>query len=81
MLSGKALNVALAIWYLRGLKKDAKILHLVPSAVKPFVAGRHSVYRGLQQLENAGLIKLERHRGRSPKIQLLKLDTNFGEKP
>jgi DNA-binding MarR family transcriptional regulator len=33
--------------------------------------GRHSAYRGLKRLEEANLVKVERHPGRNPIVTVL----------
>lgn len=74
-LPGKALQVFLAIWLECDLKKSqfVKITHrrLESLNVLPD-SGR----RALLKLESAGLIHIDRHRGRSPLVTLLPYPTN-----
>ena len=71
-LPGKALHVAIVIWFLAGMRRKREILmaskYLELAGVK-----RHSAYRGLQHLEAAGLISVERRRGRSPVITAVRM--------
>lgn len=46
-------------------------LLLTPQIIKAAQLNRTSVYRGLEQLESAGLITVSRTRGRSPSVSLL----------
>ena len=69
-LPGKALHIALAIWYVHGLTNQTTF-KLSPKATKQFDIARWSLYRGLDQLEQAGLIKSERKRGQAPMITLI----------
>ena len=68
-LSGKAMQIALCIWFLIGVKRDNTV-KLSYKLLKEFGVSRSSSYRGLEALENAGLIAIERHPGRSPIVTL-----------
>ena len=68
-LPGTALKAGLALWYLAGLEKGRTVkptwatwerLGLSPDA------GRH----GLAALERAGLVTVDRHRGRCPVVTI-----------
>lgn len=69
-LPGSALNVAIAIWYVAGMKKGAAI-RLSVSSLGEFGVEYHSAYRGLAKLEQAGLVEVIRHRGRKPIVTVL----------
>lgn len=69
-LPGKALAVGLAVWFLRGLVGKDSSRSFTPSTWEQFGLDRRSVYRGLQQLESAGLVTVERHRGRCPVVTI-----------
>jgi hypothetical protein len=69
-LTGKALHVAIAIWFLAGMKRLPTV-SLQPSVLRHFGIKRHAAYRGLTALEKAGLVSVERHRGRAPRVTLL----------
>ena len=62
------LATALVIWRLVGVK-NSRTVHLTRSEWG-CVGGRRTVYRALDVLERAGLITVERHRGRGPMIEV-----------
>jgi hypothetical protein len=61
--------VGIYIWYLAGLKKS-NCVTLPTTKVDAFGVDRFAQYRALTALEKAGLVSLERHRGRHPIITL-----------
>ncbi len=68
-LPGKALQVALALWYLAGLNKS----HTVRLASKPLEAmgvARDAKYDALSRLAAAGLIAIEQKPGQAPIVTL-----------
>ena len=69
-LPGRAWHVATILWYLAGLNKsnEIKMQYKLASASG---LKRDVVRRGLKLLENANLISVERHPGRSPVVTLL----------
>jgi hypothetical protein len=69
-LPGKALAVALALWFAAGLAKS-RTIKLTAASLDRFVVNRYSAYRGLGALERAGLVTVERHAGRCPMVTLL----------
>lgn len=62
------LAMALVIWRLVGVK-NSRIVHLTRSEWE-CVGGRRTIYRALDVLERAGLITVERHRGRGPMVEV-----------
>lgn len=68
-LTGKALTVGMAVWYLRGMR-NADPVSLTPATWEQFGLDRFAVWRGLKQLEAAGLVTVERHRGRCPLVTI-----------
>ena len=67
---GKALHVAIILWYRAGLQKSATIK--VPGwTAKLFGLDRHAKTRGLKALEEAGLVSITRRQGCSPQVTLL----------
>ena len=68
---GSAFQIAIAIWHISGLKKQARRFRLVSSVLKNMGINRHACYRGLRVLENARLIHVERHAGRLPIVTIL----------
>jgi hypothetical protein len=69
-LPGKALAVALALWYAAGLTKGATVL-LSRRLLRLFHVGRHAAGCALVNLERSGLVSVERGRGRCPRVTLL----------
>jgi len=70
MLPGRALHIALAVWFLAGIKRVPTIA-LSTSALSSFGVDRYAAYRGLKALEGAGLVSVIRHVGRLPVVTLL----------
>lgn len=68
-LPGKALHVAIAVWHLVGIKKS-RTVKWEPSAVAHWRLNRLAVYRGLQALERAGLVAVDRRNGRCPVVTI-----------
>ncbi|MDB3945439.1 hypothetical protein N9444_05970 [Gammaproteobacteria bacterium] len=67
---GKALHVAIILWYRAGLQKSETIK--VPGGTaKLFGLDRHAKTRGLKALEQAGLVSITRRQGCSPQVTLL----------
>jgi hypothetical protein len=71
-LPGKSLNVGLCLWRLAGATKS-KIVKLSNSEVAALGVDCHAKLRALKQLEAAGLIQVERHRGSFPRVTILKV--------
>jgi hypothetical protein len=69
-LGGHALHVAVAIWFLAGIKKNGRIA-LSNSVLEDLRVSRFSGYRALHALESAGLISVGRHTGRNPVVTIL----------
>jgi hypothetical protein len=71
---GKPLAVALAIWYLSGLRKSKENLRLGSDTLRHFnVTGRSAKKKALLQLERAGLIRVERRQGKNPLVSIVKV--------
>ena len=69
-LPGKALAVSIAIWFKAGCNRTA-IVKSSNTLLGKLGVNRKAGYGGLQRLEKAGLIEVERHAGRSPVVTLL----------
>ena len=67
---GSALHVGVVLWFLAGLKRTRTVA-LSGTVLRGFGVKRHSAYRGLESLERAGLVGVERHPGRNPIVTLL----------
>ncbi len=68
-LRGKALAVGLVIWFVRGLTAKSSMT-IKSSAWAKFNLSRFTIYRGLKELESAGLVTVERRRGRCPVVTI-----------
>jgi hypothetical protein len=71
-LPGKAFQVGLAAWMLGGMKRTRSV-KLSFKRLSNWGVKRNSVYRGLNALEKASLISVDRHRGRSPIVTILEV--------
>ena len=69
-LSGKALHAALAIRYLDGFDGTGTV-KLPPSVRNAYGMDRFSCARALEQLEEAGLIKVTRKPGAAPTVTIV----------
>ncbi len=69
--SGRALDVAMIIWYLSGINNSSDTIKFRMSIARNFGLSRHSVYRAFEQLEKAYLIEVSRKSGRNAIIKLL----------
>jgi len=69
-LKGQALHVGMALWFLAGIKRNGTVA-LASSVVEDLGVSRYSEYRALRELEDAGLITVDRHTGRNPVVTIL----------
>jgi hypothetical protein len=69
-LPGKALHLAVELWFQAGLTKSPKV-KLSMKRLSQFGVTRYSAYRALNSLEAAGLVSVARHRGRLSRVTLL----------
>jgi hypothetical protein len=74
-LPGKSLHVASVCWLLAGWERSA-CFELTLAGWQDFGVSRFSVSRGLDQLEQAGLVSVSRIQRRSPLIALLNSGSN-----
>jgi len=71
-LSPKALAVALALWFKAGLSKNSPEVVASGALLQRFgVAARRTQYQALADLERAGLVSVDRARGRCPSVTIL----------
>ncbi len=70
-LRGRALTLGLCLWRLEGATRKTAV-PLGNAELQPFGIDRAAKSRGLAELEQAGLIKVTRQRGRWPIVTLLK---------
>jgi len=73
MLPGKALHVAIELWYRSGLCKS-KVVHFSYQSVQQFGVKRHAAYRALRSLADAGLVVVHRGPGRCPIVTIFEGD-------
>lgn len=69
-LPGRALHVGMVLWWLAGVKKN-RTVKWEPSAAERWGVNYQAFYRGLTALETAGLVSVERHRGRCPVVTIM----------
>jgi DNA-binding MarR family transcriptional regulator len=69
-LPGRALHVATAIWFLAGVGRT-RTIRLQGGLLRQLGVNRHAAYRGLNALEEAGLVAVERRPGGNPKVTIL----------
>ncbi len=69
-LPGKALHVGVVLQFLFGVSQSPKVTFSSLLA-EEFGVKRHAAYRALKALEQRGLIKIRRGRGKSPIVQLI----------
>jgi hypothetical protein len=70
LMGGRALNVALAIQYQVGLKKN-KTVTLPRTTTRLFRVTRHNVWRALKRMEEAHMIFVLRRKGKLSHITVL----------
>ena len=64
-----ALRVSVILWYISGLRRSETFI-LSNVMLKDFNLNRHTKYRGLKLLEEAGLIEVERRFKKNPKVTI-----------
>lgn len=69
-LPGRALHVGLALWFHSGLQRSKTNIVIARSTLAQLGVDRFAAARGLRQLEEAGLVRVERCTGRSPRVTL-----------
>jgi hypothetical protein len=73
--SPTALTVGLYLWHLSGLKKK-KTFKATNRTLPMWVLDRYVKYRGLKELEKAGLIGVKRQNKMCPEVTILNGDIN-----
>lgn len=71
-LPGKAIATALALLFKASVAGTTKDLPLTPELLERFGVKRRSSYRAVAALEEAGLVKVKRHRGRCPRVTIVR---------
>ena len=72
-LSGKALHVAIVLWFWAGIKKSRTVL-LSNKTLKELGVSRYAKKRALTALEDAGLITVKNQKGRAPVVTIIDLE-------
>lgn len=67
-LPGKAMHVAVIIWYRQHLEKVSEVA-LTQAKLEYFGIHRNVGYRALRQLELGGLVTVKRAKGRAPRVK------------
>jgi hypothetical protein len=73
-LPGRSLHVAIAVWFMAGLKKT-RVVPVSNITGLLFGLDRNAKYRALEWLETANLISVERQVGRAPVVTILEPPT------
>lgn len=69
-MPGKTLQVALALWYLAGLKKTTTV-RLASKPLNEMGVSRDAKYEALARLEQQGLVSVQQQPGQAPLVTLL----------
>ena len=69
-LPGKSLEISMVLWFLKGVIRNNTV-KLSGKLVRSFGVSRSTLYRGLAEMEKAGLISIKRQIGRSPMVTIL----------
>ena len=69
-LPGRALHVGMMVWFLAGVTKSGAV-DLSLSGMARIGVKRSTASRALWQLEQAGLVSVDRNSGRKPRVTLL----------
>ncbi len=77
-LPGKAMQTAMAIWFLAGVRRSSCVT-LTTCLVKKFSVLPDAKRRALKALEKAGLIQVDRGRGRNPIVTIQTLEQEATE--
>ena len=72
-LPGKAFVVSIALWFFAGMARKP-IIKLSQKLLRSWGVKRKAVYRALIALENAKLISVVRHDGRTPIVTILAVE-------
>ena len=70
-LSGKAFQIGIALWYLKGLKKTHEV-KLTNVVLAEFGVKKDAKRRGLEALEEVGLVSIKRRKNKNPIVTILK---------
>jgi len=69
-LPGKAFQIGISLWYLKGLKKNHEV-KLTNVVLAEFGVKKDAKRRGLEALEEAGLVSIKRRKNKNPIVTIL----------
>jgi hypothetical protein len=69
-LPGKAFQIGIVLWYLKGLKKTHEV-KLTNVVLAKFGVKKDAKRRGLEALEEAGLVSIKRRKNKNPIVTIL----------
>jgi len=78
ILPGKCLAVGLALWFKYGMEKKRQV-KVTRALLQKFGISRHSGRRAINQLEAAGLVTVDRGRGRSSLVTIIDVESDDGK--
>jgi len=70
LLGKRCLKVGLALWYAAGISGKKEVT-LTTAICRRFFISRHTRYRALRILKQAGLVKLKQQKGCAPRVTLI----------
>ena len=70
-LPGQSLAVGVGLWHLAGLRRTQQHLALSTERLGSFGVSKYAKDRALRHLIAAGLVTVERKKGRSPRVSLV----------
>lgn len=78
--SSSSLKVGLVLYYLAGMRKSQQGIVVTVKRCEPWGLQRKAVKFGLDELERAGLVQVDRSIGRAPRVDILPLKA-VGQQP
>ena len=78
-LHGKCLAVGLALWFKFGVEKKRQV-KVTRTLLQKFGVNRHAGWRAINQLEAAGLVTVDRGRGRSSLVTIIDVELDDGKR-
>ena len=70
-LPGQSLAVGVGLWHLAGLRRSQQHLSLSTERLTPFGVSKYAKDRALRHLTVAGLVTVDRKKGRSPRVTIV----------
>jgi len=69
-LGGKTVNLALALWYLKGLQRSDTVI-LTHKMLREFGVSVNTSYRLLERMEGSGLVRIKQQPGSAPRVTIM----------